>query len=251
MVQADWLLVTGSAVRLGREVALAAAGNGWNLLIHCHTSRDAAETTARDCRDLGVQAAVVQADLGDASAVETLFAQAMALSGGRITGLVNSASRFDWDDLSNASAEALHRHMDTNLFAPLLLARLLARHLPPDSSGSIVNVLDFKLRNPNPDHLTYSLSKYGLAGLTQILARQLAPRLRVNAVSPGYILPAPGQSEADFLDRSRQTPLQRPARWQDVVAGILFLLETPSVTGQNLTIDCGVSFSTLPRDIAY
>ncbi|MFD2264500.1 SDR family oxidoreductase [Lacibacterium aquatile] len=249
-MQSDkWLLITGSAVRLGREIALAAAQADWGVILHYRGSSQEASETLQLLRDANRKAVAVQGDLQNPAGIDAFFSEALSLSNGRIGALVNSASRFEWDDLDSASLQTFQDHMNVNVYAPLLLCRLFARHLPNDLMGNIVNILDFKLSNPNPDHLSYTLSKYALAGLTQILARQLAPGIQVNAVAPGYMLPAPGQSDEEFQEKSKRTPLKRSAKLEDVVDAVSFLLNNQSITGQTLTIDCGLSFNSLHQDI--
>ncbi|WP_207477718.1 SDR family oxidoreductase [Arenibaculum pallidiluteum] len=246
----NWLLVTGAAKRIGREIAILAASHGWGVVVHYHASAQEASDLVALLRARGARAESVAADLRDPDAVAHLVETAASRAGAALTGLVNCASVFKWDDLRTVTPESFAEHAGTNLYAPLVLCRGLAAALPPGAEGAIVNILDFKLQSPNPDHLSYSLSKYGLAGLTQLLARDLAPRIRVNAVCPGYVLPAPGQDEEDFERRSRATPLGRRAQVSDVASSVLFLLENRSVTGQSVTVDCGLHFLASRRDVA-
>ncbi|MEA1652260.1 SDR family oxidoreductase [Nitrospirillum sp. BR 11164] len=244
-----WLLVTGGAKRLGRLIALTAAGAGWDVALHCNASAAAATATADEVRALGRQAVVVRADLADPAQVETLVARAAAAAGRPISGLVNSASLFEWDDAASLTAEGFLAHQTVNTLAPVLLIRALHQGLAPGQRGAVVNILDFKLANPNPDHLSYTLSKYALAGASRLLARSLAPTVRVNAVSPGYVLPAPGQDEAEFQVLSRRNPLDRPPDAQQVADAVVFLLNHDTITDQDIAVDCGLRFLNLARDV--
>ncbi|MDZ5648536.1 SDR family oxidoreductase [Nitrospirillum sp. BR 11828] len=247
-----WLLVTGGAKRLGRLIALTAAGAGWDLALHCHASAEAAEATAEEVRALGRRAVVVRADLAEPAQVETLLPQAASAAGQAIQGLVNSASLFEWDDAASLTAPGFLTHQTVNTLAPVLLIRALHQGLAAegtDQRGAVVNILDFKLANPNPDHLSYTLSKYALAGASRVLARALAPSVRVNTVSPGYVLPAPGQDEAEFQRLSRRNPLDRAPDAQQVADAVVFLLNHDTITDQDIAVDCGLHFLSLARDI--
>ncbi|MBB6251324.1 SDR family oxidoreductase [Nitrospirillum iridis] len=244
-----WLLVTGGAKRLGRLIALTAARSGWDVVLHYNASAAAAAATAGEIRALGRQAAVAQADLADAAQVETLVQRAAAAAGEPLEGLVNSASLFEWDDAASLTAQGFVNHQTVNALAPILLIRALHQSLSPDQRGAVVNVLDFKLANPNPDHLSYTVSKYALAGASRVLARSLAPRVRVNSVSPGYVLPAPGQDEAEFRRLSRRNPLDSAPDPQQVADAVVFLLNHDTITDQDIAVDCGLRFLSLDRDV--
>lgn len=247
----QWLLVTGGARRVGRAIALGAARDGWNVAVHYHRSRQDAQDTVTAIQALGGRAVAVAADLDDAAAVDGLIPATVALTGSPLLGLVNSASHFAFDDIATIDAASFAAHMTPNTLAPVLLARGLARQIPAGAQGALINLLDFKLTNPNPDYLAYTLSKYALAGATRLLARALAPHVRVNGLSPGYVLPAPGQSDTDFQARARRNPLAIPPSLDDLVAAALFLLNSRTVTGQEIAVDCGLHFLNLPGDIAH
>jgi NAD(P)-dependent dehydrogenase (short-subunit alcohol dehydrogenase family) len=134
---------------------------------------------------------------------------------------------------------------------PSLLAREFAEALPEHARGAIVNFLDFKLASPYPDHFSYTLSKYALAGATELLARALAPRVRVNAVAPGYVLPAPGQSDVDFQRLHADTPLDYGPTPEDVARAARFLIENEAVTGQTIYVDAGRRFRSFERDMGF
>jgi len=244
-----WVLVTGGAKRLGRAVSLHAAACGWNVAIHYASSQNDAESAAQACVAHGAQAITVAGELP--AVAERLVDDAAALAQAPIRALVNCAAIFEHDVVDDFKAETADRHMHVNAYAPVLLARALLRQLPKDATGAVVNFLDFKLPQPYPDHFAYTLSKYALAGATELLARELAPRLRVNAVAPGYILPAPGQADADFARLHDDTPLARGATPEDVAAAAHYLLEAPTVTGQTIYVDAGLRFRSRDRDFAF
>jgi NAD(P)-dependent dehydrogenase (short-subunit alcohol dehydrogenase family) len=246
-----WLLVTGAGQRLGRAIALEGARRGWNLALHYNASAQGAEETAHEARALGVSAVTLGADLSDAAAAEALPLAARGAAGAPMQRLVNSAAIFEHDTIASFSAEAFTRHMTINTLAPALIAKTFAATLPAEAHGAIVNLLDFKLAQPYPDHFSYTLSKYALAGSVELLARALAPRVRVNAVAPGYVLPAPGQPEADFKRLHAQTPLKRGAEPADIANAAHYLLDAPAVTGQTLYVDAGLRFVARDRDLAF
>jgi NAD(P)-dependent dehydrogenase (short-subunit alcohol dehydrogenase family) len=242
-------LVTGGALRLGAAIVRLLAAEGWQVVIHCNSSRQAAEALATELRGAGRDAVVIQADLADRAAVDRLAVES-ARPFGPLTCLVNNASVFQRDELATLSWESWDQHLAPNLAAPLFLMKCFAEALPEDETGNIVNVLDQKVANPNPDFLSYTVSKLALASLMPVLARALAPRIRVNGVAPGLTLISNWQTQETFERAWRDTPLGRGSTPEDVAAGVLFLLSTPSITAQTLIIDGGESLTKRLRDIS-
>jgi NAD(P)-dependent dehydrogenase (short-subunit alcohol dehydrogenase family) len=158
---------------------------------------------------------------------------------------------FEHDTVDTLSEGLLRRHIALNTFTPSVLAREFAEALRKEERGVVVNFLDFKLASPYPDHFSYTLSKYALAGATELLARALAPRVRVNAVAPGYVLPAPGQSDADYKRLHADTPLERGPTPRDIAHAARFLIENEAVTGQTIYVDAGRRFRSFERDMAF
>jgi NAD(P)-dependent dehydrogenase (short-subunit alcohol dehydrogenase family) len=168
-----------------------------------------------------------------------------------LTCLVNNASLFRLDRAPTATAELFNDHMAVNLRAPLLLSQALAQQLPDGETGLIVNVLDQKLFNLNPDFLTYTLSKIGLQGLTTLLAQSFAPRLRVAGIAPGLTLRSGKQTDARFAEQHARNPLKVGVTTDDLVRALRFIVATPSYTGDVLLIDSGEHLTGRPRDIAF
>jgi NAD(P)-dependent dehydrogenase (short-subunit alcohol dehydrogenase family) len=247
----SWALVTGAGQRLGRSVALDLARNGWNVVIHYRRSAAEAEAVAVEAREAGASAVVVGADLDDAAERHGLIAKAIDAANAPLTALVNCAAIFEHDTIDTFSQDLLERHIALNAMTPAMLAREFAEALPEGARGVVVNFLDFKLANPYPDHFSYTVSKYALAGATELLARALAPRVRVNAVAPGYVLPAPGQAEADFARLHDDTPLGIGPTPEHVANAVRFLLENEAVTGQTIYVDAGRRFRTYDRDMGF
>lgn len=245
-----WALVTGAGQRLGRATALTLAKAGWGVVIHYRNSADEAEAVAKEVRAVSAKAAIVDADLQNSAQRHALITRAIAAAQSKLTALVNCAAIFEHDTIDTLSADALNKHMSINALTPAILAREFAESLG-DDHGAIVNFLDFKLASPYPDHFSYTLSKYALAGATELLARALAPRVRVNAVAPGYVLPAPGQAEEDWKRLHDDTPLEYGPTPEDVAAAVRFLLESPAITGQTIYVDGGRRFRTFDRDMGF
>ncbi len=247
----SWALVTGAGKRLGRAVALDLARAGWGVVIHFNRSEPAAVSLEQEIREAGGAAKLVRADLAEVVARGALVGRAIEAAGAPLSALVNCAAIFEHDTIDTLSEDVLHRHISINTLTPALLAREFAEALQEQERGVVVNFLDFKLANPYPDHFSYTLSKYALAGATELLARALAPRVRVNAVAPGYVLPAPGQSDEDYRRLHAQTPLAYGPTPEDVARAARFLIESPAVTGQTIYVDAGRRFVTHERDMGF
>lgn len=243
-------LVTGAGVRIGRALAMALAADGFFVFVHHKASAAGARETVAAIRKAGGKAIAVRADLASARQAEALVGKCRT-PGVRLTCLVNSASLFKLDRAPTATAVDFDLHMAINLRAPLLLSQALARQLPAGETGLIVNVLDQKLFNLNPDFLTYTLSKVGLQGLTTLLAQSFAPRLRVAGIAPGLTLRSGSQTDARFAEQHAANPLGVGVQVEDLVRALRFIVATPSYTGDTLIVDGGEHLIGRPRDIAF
>ncbi len=239
-------IVTGGAKRIGGAIVRGLAADGWHVVIHCHQSRDDAEALAADIGN----ARVVAADLADPAAAAAIIA---AAAGAPPLGLlVNSASRFDYDRIEDFTAAGFDAHMAVNLRAPALLTQAFAAALPPsDTPALVVNLLDAKLEALNPDYFTYTLSKIGLAGLTELVARSYAPRLRCAGIAPAVTLVSGPQSRENFEAVHGLNPLRRGVAVDEIVAALRFIIATPTFNAQTITLDGGQRLLGLPRDVAY
>jgi NAD(P)-dependent dehydrogenase (short-subunit alcohol dehydrogenase family) len=240
-------LITGAARRLGRDIALELAAHGWDVALHYHRSQTEAERTAAQLRGHGAAVQTFSADLADEAACRALVPAVIAHFG-RLQAVVNNASLFEHDDVSSFGHAAMERHWRCNVAPAVLLARSLHSL---GGTGCVVNLLDQKLWNPNPDHLSYTLSKAALEVATTLLAQALAPRLRVCAVAPGITLPSGPMTEAEFEQARRMTPLERSSSGEDIARAVRFLLESPAITGTTLLVDGGQHLSHQPRDVVY
>ncbi len=231
-------LVTGGARRLGRSMALALAGRGFDVALHYAESAEAAEATAAEIRALGRRCAVLRAELGKEAEVAALLPRAQAALG-RLGVLVNNASTFERDEWHDATRETWDRHVEPNLRAPFVLTQAFARALPAEAEGVVVNMLDQRVWSLTPHFVSYTVSKAGLWALTQSLALALAPRIRVNAIGPGPALPSPRQSQAQFDRQARSVPLRHGTGPEEVAHALLAMLSLPSMTGQMIALDGG------------
>ncbi len=245
------VLVTGSARRVGRAIALELAAHGCDVALHTHGPADEAADTLRDAIERGAQARVFGADLADEAACRALL-PAVAKAFGRVDAVVNNASRFEHDDAASFGHAAMAAHWQVNTAAPVLLAQALHEHVTAAGrSGCVVNLLDQKLWNPNPDHLSYTLSKAALEAATTLLAQALAPALRVVGIAPGLTLPSGPMSAAEFDRAHAMTPLRRASTPEDVARAVRFLIESPAITGTTLLVDGGQHLLAQPRDVLF
>lgn len=221
------------------------------MAVHCHRSRSEAETTVGELRALGVRAEVVSADLASEPACRALVPAVLARFD-RLDAVVNNAAVFDYDDAATFDHASMERHWRINTAPAVLLAQALHEHLKSgDRDGCVINLLDQKLWNPNPDYFSYTLSKAALEAATTMLAIALAPRLRVCAVAPGVTLPSASLAGARFDAAQGSTPLARSSTPADIARAVLFLLDAPAITGTTLLVDGGQHLSAQRRDVHF
>jgi NAD(P)-dependent dehydrogenase (short-subunit alcohol dehydrogenase family) len=231
-------IVTGAGKRVGAEIARALLSDGWAVIAHVHHDRDSVPEGATK----------VVADLSDADCAAAIFSAADGLPPVRL--LINNAARFAWDEFGEFDPGEFDRHMRVNVRAPALLIDHLAQ--TSDAGALVINLLDAKLSAPNPDFLSYTLSKHALGALTELAARALASRgIRVNGIAPALMLRSNGQSEENFETMHAKNPLGRGVEPQDVIAAVHYLIEASAVTGQVITIDGGQRFYGLARDVQF
>ncbi|MBK7006877.1 MAG: SDR family oxidoreductase [Burkholderiales bacterium] len=261
------VLVTGAARRLGREIALTLAKNGWRVAVHYRNSAEGAIETVAACARSTGGAAAFHADLDDEEAVRRLLPAVLAHMG-HVDAVVNSASTFEHDNSSSFSFAALEKHVRSNAGAPILLAQALHAHITERLAGNtsnandadaaalgaadgvVVNLLDQKLWNQNPDFFSYTLSKAALEAANTMLALALSPAVRVVGVAPGLTLTSHLLSDAEFAARHKLSPLGRSSTPQDVAAAVLFALQNRSITGTTLMVDGGQHLMRFERDFS-
>jgi NAD(P)-dependent dehydrogenase (short-subunit alcohol dehydrogenase family) len=233
-------IVTGAGKRVGAEIVRGLVADGWDVVAHVHHDGDQVPA--------GAVRAV--ADLTDAGSAEAIFAAAKGFPPVRL--LVNNAARFAWDSVADFSTDELAAHMAVNVQAPALLTQRFASEHEGGEDALVVNLLDSKLSAPNPDYLSYTLSKSALACFTELSARALAGKgIRVNAIAPGLMLQSSGQTSDNFAAMHANNPLHRGVEGSDVLGAIRYLAGAPCVTGQVLVIDSGQRFMALERDVQF
>jgi len=243
-------LVTGGARRLGREIALELAAQGWDVAVHYGNSQAQAHATVQELRALGAEAHAFAADLADEAACRALV-PAVLSHFGRLGAVVNNASLFEYDDVQTFGHALMDRHWRSNVAPAVLLAQALHAHLDGGTvTGCMVNLLDQKLWNPNPDFLSYTLSKAALEAATTLLAQALAPRVRVVGVAPGLTLTSHLLSDEKFAALHTLSPLGRSSTPEDVAATVKFALENRSITGTTLMVDGGQHLIKFERDFS-
>lgn len=232
-------IVTGAGKRVGAVIAAELLADGWTVVAHVHNADDSVP-------DGAVKAV---AELTDPGCAASIFGAAEGLPPVRL--LVNNAARFARDELGGFESAELDAHMAVNLRAPILLTEELARRHAGDDA-LVVNILDSKLAAPNPDFLSYTLSKQALAGFSDLAARALAGRgIRVNGIAPALMLRSSGQTEENFERVHARNPLGRGVEPADVVSAIRYLVSAPAITGEVIVIDGGLRFTPPARDVQF
>ena len=240
MAEGRTAIVTGAGKRVGADIARALLADGWTVVGHAHNSAD----------ELPERAIAAVADLAETDCADRIFAAAAGQPPVKL--LINNAARFTHDGFGDFKPEELDAHMAVNVRAPTLLIERFAREHDGSSDALVVNLLDSKLAAPNPDYLSYTVSKQALAGLTELAARALAPRrIRVNGIAPGLMLRSSGQSEENFGRMHAANPLGRGVGADDVIGAIGYLVDARTLTGQILWLDSGHRFLSLARDVQF
>jgi pteridine reductase len=227
-------LVTGAAHRLGKVFALTLAQHGFDILLHYHQSLDAARQTQEEIESVGMRVILTQADLTEPAQIESLVSNLNALD-----ILVNSAAFMPSGKVDSLSIENWDTSLDLNLRAPFLLAQECAKKMT--DGGLIVNITDVGAQKAWSRYPSYTVSKAALESLTKILARALAPKIRVNAIAPGFVLQSDIVSDEEWQRLVNRIPLKRPARTEEIASALEFLLKNEYITGQTIVVDGGYS----------
>ncbi|MBR7799890.1 SDR family oxidoreductase [Undibacterium fentianense] len=246
-------LITGAARRIGRQIALALARQGWDIVVHYGRSEIEARKVVEEIENLGQRATCIQAELGDEVQIRSIVPAAMAIFG-RLDCVVNNASLFEGDSAKDFTSASLDKHMHANLMAPIILAQDLYSVQPSGcvaGMASVINILDQKLFNLNPDYLSYTLSKAALQTSTVMLAQALAPKLRVVGIAPGLSMVSGEQSASDFEAAHRITPLGRSSLPEDIAEAVCYAANAKAVTGSTLIVDGGQHLIPTQRDVMF
>jgi NAD(P)-dependent dehydrogenase (short-subunit alcohol dehydrogenase family) len=246
-------LVTGASRRIGREIAVMLAEHGWSIAVHHRASQGQADETVSLCKTFNVEAISFQADLSSEAACRELFASALGTFG-QVDAVINCAALFDFDDGHSVSFASLEAHFKTNTAAPVLLTSMLFEHRKvrglPSPAACVVNLLDQKLWNPNPDFLSYTLSKAALKEATTLQAQAYAPLVRVVGIAPGLTLSSHMMSEERFAELHKQAPLGQSSDVGDITQAVLFVLQSKSITGDTILVDGGQHLMRMERDFS-
>lgn len=256
------VLVTGAAKRLGREIALQFARQGWDVAVHYGRSAQEAAQAVEEIQAYGVRAQAFQADLASETATKGLFS-AVSQTFPNLECLVNSASLFEYDranSITPFSGKSLQEHMQVNLTAPILLSQLMFEYqkskanqseIIPDVLPVVIQLLDQKLINLNPDYLSYTLSKAALLSSVEVLAMDFAPHLRVVGLAPGISLPSGDQTNDGFSKAHQMTPLGKSSTPADIAKAAVFLADSSAITGTTLYVDGGQHLLSSSRDVMF
>ena len=244
-------LITGSARRIGRAIAVYLAGEGWDIAAHYNTSREDSLSLQAEVKAAGVDCRLYAADLSDPAAADRLAEECMR-DFPHASLLVNSASIFKKDTVATLSPSLWEEHLHINALSPILLTR--AFHRLGKGQNCVINMLDQKVANVTPDFFSYTISKLALHNATRMLAMSLWPKTRVNGIAPGLVLRSGDQTEEQFRQVHNRTPLGVGPSLPEICRAVALLAETPSITGQVITIDGGrhllikFPFEDLPRE---
>ena len=251
-------LVTGAGKRLGREIALGLARAGWRVAVHYKSSEAEALQTAQDCLALNGDSTdprlcIFQADLADEVTTKALLPQVVKQMGA-VSAVVNSAALFEHDDVQSFSYANMAAHWASNTGAAIVLAQALHQHCQdrkaPAAEAVVINMLDQKLWNPNPDFLSYTLSKAALEAANTLLAQALAPQVRVVGVAPGLTLTSHMLADDKFEQLHKLSPLGRSSSVEDVVSTVVFVMHNRAITGTTLLVDGGQHLMKFERDFS-
>ena len=244
-------LVTGGLHRVGAAIAARLAAAGYDLALHAHRAGEPDPALAQAIVAHRRESAIFPADLAASGEVEALVGQVKAHFGRAPDALVNSASIIgegQWADLSH---DALTRHLDVNFVAPMLLTRAFATALADGQAGAVVNIVDQRVVNPPVDQAAYTASKLALGSVTRVMARAFAPRVRINAVAPGMVLPGDDYGEGQWQRLKAAMPLRRNSPPEDIAEAVAYLLGARAVTGQTLYVDGGANLESFARDFVH
>ncbi|MEM9885448.1 MAG: SDR family oxidoreductase [Bacteroidota bacterium] len=226
-------LVTGSAIRLGKDIALSLAENGYDIAIHCNSSVTVAEETAEEIRGLGSKCAIFQHDLRETNGMKKMMKQVLVLFP-RLSVLVNSASAYTQASIMNTTPEVFDQQFDVNIRAPFFMSQAFVKVV---GRGNIINIIDNKVGFNQFQYAAYLLAKKSLVDFTKMAALEFAPKVRVNAVAPGVVLPAKTRSKEYIEWRKQSIPLRKQGASKNITDAILSLLKNDFISGQMLVVD--------------
>ena len=237
------ILITGGAKRIGKSIAEELGYGSNRILIHYNNSDVDAKKLQNDLENKKIEAFIYKADLSKENDIVKMLDKITKDVGQDLDTIINCASVFEDDSAKNITVENFSKHMDINLLAPILLSKHLCKIHQKDRDNNIINIIDQRVLRLNPSYFSYSVSKFGLWGVTQMMAQEYSPTIRVNAIAPGPILANHDQTTEMFDAEANNTPLKKQPSIKDISNAIKFLLSTESVTGQIIAIDSGQHLS--------
>ena len=235
-------LVTGGSKRIGKQICVDLAKNGYDIIIHYNKSKTSANILKREIAALGVQCETIKCNFNDRSQVDKFYLKASKLLG-KISCLINNASVFENDKILNFTPKSWDKHLDANLYAPIKLSKDFAKEYKNDKNANIINILDQGVINPSITFFSYNISKAALHSATVILAKSLAPNIRVNAIGPGPTIKNEYQSDKNFKKQVKSTLLKKGSKPADISNTLNYILATESLTGQLIVVDGGEHLS--------
>lgn len=228
-------LVTGGGKRLGKAISLSLAERGYDIALHYNSSEKGAEETASNIKSLGVRCEIFQADLSDVTKVRTLIPSVFEVFP-ECAVLINNASTFENITFTEVTEESFDRDLNINFKAPFFLTQDFSRQ---SAAELVVNMLDVRVSQIETEHFVYNLSKKALRDFTLMSAKALGPKIRVNGICPGPILPPPDEDEDYLAQVSRGTPLGKPGNPDYIILALKYILDNPYITGEYLFVDGG------------
>ena len=236
------LLVTGGATRIGRAIAEHFAERGWNIAIHYFRSSSKAKELKKIIEQHWVKVVLIKADLKDPRQVEKILPIAKRKLG-TIDCLINNASLFEKDDISNFSIKSWNDHLNINLLAPVILTKQFSKLASKKTVSNIINIIDQRIFNLTPYFMSYTISKSGLQTLTKTMAMRLGPNIKVNGIAPGPTIKSKRQTSKNFRKQVKSTVLKKSVQLKDICDTVEFLINNNSVTGQIVAVDSGQNLS--------
>lgn len=236
------LLITGTATRVGKAIALHFAKSGWNVALHYFRSSSKAKELKKIMEQNGVKTALIRADLRNPKQVEKIIPLAKRKLG-TIDCLINNAALFEKDDIINFTTKSWNDHSNINLFAPVILTKQFAKQASKKTLSNIINIIDQRIFNLTPFFMSYTISKSGLQTLTKTMAMRLGPNIKVNAIAPGPTIKSKRQTDRHFRNQVKSTLLKKSVRLEDICDTVEFLINNNSITGQIITVDSGQNLS--------
>lgn len=228
-------LITGGAKRIGKEISIFLANKGYDIALHYNSSEKQAKSVAKDIEKYGVRCKIFKQDLSNPNKANALISKVFKHFP-KCSVLINNASVFNDNNLSNLTVEQFGSEFSINFTSAMFLTQQFSRH---KNSSVVINIIDTRVSKINTSYLAYNISKYSLYKFTKIAAKQLAPRIRVNGICPGDILPLEGLDQSYLKKRSKRLPVKKVGSVNNIIQALDYLINNDFVTGECLFVDGG------------